>query len=111
MAYQLLLLSRNYSWKQLRLHYPIALTLQELALYAKDVDTPHLKMELQMLPDLVKTYNETNYKICTVTIVRTVAQLLNDVSNSKGLFREVYKITKIFTIPVTTARTFSALVV
>lgn len=86
---------------------------KELALYAKDVDIPHLKMELQMLPDLVKAYNEANHKICTVTNVRTVAQLLNDVSNSKALFREVYKLTKIFfTIPVTTAtaeRTFSAL--
>ena len=84
---------------------------KELALYAKDVDIPHLKIELQMLPDLVKTYNESNHKVCTVTNVRTIAELLN-VSNSKALFREVYKLTKIFTIPVTTAtaeRTFSAL--
>ena len=86
---------------------------KELALYTKDVDIPHLKMELQMLLDLVKTYNETKHKICTVTSVHTVAELLNNISNSKALFREVYKLTKIFfTIPVTTAtaeRTFSAL--
>ena len=69
---------------------------KELALYAKDVDIPHLKMELQMLPDLVKAYNEANHKICTVTNVRTVAQLLNDVSNSKVLFREVYNSQKYF---------------
>ena len=37
---------------------------KELALYAKDVDIPHLKIELQMLPDLVKTYNESNHKVC-----------------------------------------------
>lgn len=35
---------------------------KELALYAKDADIPHLKIELQMLPDLVKTYNESNHK-------------------------------------------------
>jgi hypothetical protein len=39
------------------------------------VDIPHLKMELQMLPDLVKTYNDSNHKICTVTNVRTIAEL------------------------------------
>ena len=63
-----------------------------------------------MLLDLIKTY-ETSHKICTVTNVRTVAELLN-ISNSKALFREVYKPTKIFTISVTTVtaeRTFSAL--
>ena len=88
---------------------------KELALYAKDLDTLHLKLEMKMLPDLVKTYmyNESHHKISNVTKVRTIADLLNNVSNSKMLFREVYKLTKIyFTIPVTTAtaeRTFSAL--
>ena len=35
---------------------------KELALYAKYVDIPHLKIELQMLPDLVKTHNDSNHK-------------------------------------------------
>lgn len=30
----------------------------ELALYAKDVDIPHLKIELQMLLDLVKIFEQ-----------------------------------------------------
>ena len=91
-------------------HFDIA---KELALYSKDVDIPHLKIELQMLPDLVKTFNESHHKISTATNVRIIADLLNNVSNSKVLFREVYKLTRLFfAIPVTTAtaeRTFSAL--
>ena len=55
---------------------------KELALYMKDVDISHLKLELQMLPDLIKTYNDSNHKIYTITNVRTVAELLNNVSNS-----------------------------
>ena len=51
---------------------------KELALYAKDVDIPHLKIELQMLPDLVKTLS--NNKICTVTNVHTIAELLKQQS-------------------------------
>ena len=86
---------------------------EQLKLYAKNVDIPHLKTEFQMLPDLVKTYNENNRVICRVTNVRTLGELMNNVSDSKLLFREVFKLTKIFfTIPVTTAtaeRTFSTL--
>lgn len=86
---------------------------KELALYAKDVDIPHLKLELQMLPDLVKTYNESNHNIRTVTNLRTIADLLQTVSNSKVFFREVYKLTRIFfPFPITIAtaeRTFSTL--
>ena len=75
---------------------------KELALYAKDVDIPHLKLELQMLLDLVKTYNESNHNICTATNLRTIADLLQTVSNSKVFFREVYKLTRIFfTFPIT----------
>ena len=66
----------------------------ELALYAKDVDIPHLKLELQMLPDLVKTYNESNHNSRTITNLRTIADLLQTVSNSKVFFREVYKLTR-----------------
>ena len=94
------------------LHYLIDIE-KEFALYAKDVDIPHLKLELQMLPDLVKTYNESNHNIRTVTNLRTIADLLQTVSNSKVFFREVYKLTRIFfTFPITTAiaeRTFSTL--
>ena len=60
---------------------------KELALYAKYVDIPHLKIELQMLPDLDKTYNESNHKIRTVTNLRTIADLLKTVGNSKVFFQ------------------------
>ena len=33
-------------------------TLENLKLYAQDIDIPHLMMQLQILPDLLKTYNE-----------------------------------------------------
>ena len=66
-----------------------------------------------MLPDLVKTYNDSNHNIRTITNLRTIADLLQTVSNSKVFFREVYKLTRIFfTFPITTAtaeRTFSTL--
>ena len=69
---------------------------KELALYAKDLRTFHLKLKMNMFPDLVKTYNESHHKISNVTNVRTIADLLNNVSNSEILFGEVYKLTKIF---------------
>ena len=49
-----------------------------LALYDRDVDIPHLTIELQMLPDLVKTY-ESNHNIRSVTNVRTIAEVLSSV--------------------------------
>ena len=114
MAFLLLLLLSNYYWKlligTLSDNYDIS---EQLKLYSKDIDIPHLKVELQLLPDLVKTYNETNHAVRKVTNVRTLGELINNVSNTKLLFREVYKLTRIFfTLPVTTAtaeRTFSTL--
>ena len=81
--------------------------------YSKDIELSHLKPELAMLPDLLSTHNQKNSAISTVTNVRTIAELMNSVSNSKSFFREVVKLIRIyFTLPVTTAtaeRTFSAL--
>ena len=52
--------------------------------YSKDIDLSHLKTEITMLPDLLSTYNQDNCKITKVTNVRTIAQILNAVSNSKS---------------------------
>ena len=87
----------------------------EVGLYAQDIDIPRLIMQLQMLPDLLKTYNEKNpsVRICKVTNLRTICEIMNGVSSGKSIFREVFKLLKIaLTIPVTTAtaeRTFSTL--
>ena len=68
-----------------------------------------------MLPDLVKAYNETHSStpVRKVTNVRTLCEILNNVSSSKSLFSEVFKMIQLLlTIPVTTAtaeRTFSVL--
>ena len=46
----------------------------------------HLKTELQMLPDLVKAFNEnTEPRIHKVTIVHTLCEVMNEVSSSKKI--------------------------
>ena len=87
----------------------------ELQVYAKDIDLSHLKIQLQMFPDLLKAYNTAHQPtaIHNVTNLNTLCQVMNDVNSSKVMFKEVFTLHKIFlTIPVTTAnaeRTFSAL--
>ena len=69
-----------------------------------------------MLPDLVKTRNQQeadSTPIVRVTNVRTVADILNQVSISKTMLSEVSHLLQIFfTVPVSTCtaeRTFSSL--
>ena len=87
----------------------------ELKLYSKDVDVDRFLLQLKMLPDLVKAYNETHSStpVRKVTNVRTLCEILNNVSSSKSLFSEVFKMIQLLlTIPVTTAtaeQTFSVL--
>ena len=33
---------------------------EEIKLFSKEIDVEHLKLQLQMLPDLLRTYNEKN---------------------------------------------------
>ena len=89
---------------------------QDLKLYEKDVNLPKLKIQLQMLPDLIRTQNQkltSSPPIKKVTNLRTICDVINEVSLSKDMFSEVVCLLKIFyTIPVTTftaERTFSAL--
>lgn len=74
-------------------------------IYANDIDIPKLLLQLQMLPDAMKSQS-----IKKVTKVDTICDVLND---QPYMLTEVHKLLKIyFTIPVTTAiaeRSFSAL--
>ena len=87
----------------------------DLQLYEKDVDIKQLIAQLRMLPDLLRVYNEKNphTSIKKVTNLRTLCDVMNDVSCSKTMFSEVFKLLRIvLTIPVTTAtaeRGFSTL--
>ena len=88
----------------------------DLKLYEKDVDLGKLKIQLQMLPDLIRTRNmkiPNCVPIKRVTNVQTLSDVMNEISMSKEMFSEVHRLLKIFyTIPVTTAtaeRSFSAL--
>ena len=88
----------------------------DFQIYKNDLDLARLQIQLQMLPDLIRTRNmklSNDIPIRKVTNVRTLCEVMNEVPMSKGMFSEVLRLIKIFyTIPVTTAtaeRTFSAL--
>ena len=90
----------------------------ELKIYEKDIKMDLLQIQLQMLPGLIKTYNQNQHNITIkeVTLISTLCDVIrfNDtISVSKTMLSEVFKLLRIFlTIPVTTAtaeRTFSTL--
>ena len=73
-----------------------------------------LKLQLQILPDLIKTYNEQQVaKIKKVTLLSSLYNVMNTISVSKTMLSEVFKLLCIFLIiPITTTtaeRTFSSL--
>ena len=89
---------------------------QELQLYKNDIDLARFKIQLQMIPDLIRTRNQkltNSAPITKVTNVRTICDIMNDVTISKDMLSEVHRMLQIFyTVPVTTStaeRTFSAL--
>ena len=82
--------------------------------YSRDVNVKKLQRQLQMLPDLLASYKETqNLKSLKVTSVRTVSDMLIKVPVAQEMFSEVDKLVRLyFTIPITTAtaeRSFSTL--
>ena len=89
---------------------PFNLTQKFKDIYDKDIDMESLYLQLQMLPDAIKT---STTKIKEVTKVHTICDVLNDQPGIKNLLIEVHKLLRIYyTIPVTTAsaeRSFSAL--
>ena len=83
----------------------------EISLYFKEI-IPQLKIQLQMVFDLLRTYNEKKPSTSTrrVTSVRTLCDVICDISSSRSLLNEVSHPLKIvLTIPVpsaTAGRTF-----
>ena len=71
-------------------------------------------MQLQMMPDLVKTFKQSQgLNTLKVTSVRTVPDILNHVPLAKNMLSEVGNLVHLyFTIPITTCtaeRSFSSL--
>ena len=59
-----------------------------------------------MLPELIRTFNEKNPAIAVkkVTNLRTLCEVMSNVSSSKNLLCEVFNLLRIaLTIPVTSA--------
>ena len=89
---------------------PCTLPLRFKDIDGKDIDIQKLSLQLQLLPDAIKT---STPKIKEVTRIQTICDVLNDQPGVKNLLTEVHKLLRIYhTIPVTTAsaeRSFSAL--
>ena len=87
----------------------------EISIYSNDVSFDRLKVQIQMLPDLLKTFNKANplEEIKQVTTLNTVCHMMNSIESCKEMLSEVYKLLSIaITIPVTSStaeRSFSAL--
>ena len=92
----------------------MAIFLRRSKLYSKEIDVERLNIQLRMLPELTRTYNQKSLSsIKKVTTLKTLCDVTCDVSSSKSLFFEVFNLLHIaLTIPVTSAtaeRAFSAL--
>ena len=76
---------------------------EEIEMYSKDFDKKHLVTQLQMLPELIRTYNECNPQtaIRTVTSVRALCDVMKSVTVSRSMFNQINKV--LLTIPVTTS--------
>ena len=83
------------------------------SLYCNDIDIEKLMVQLQLLPDAVKTTLLDGIPIKQVTRIQTLCQVFNHQSSFKTLLSEVHNLLRIYlTIPVTTStaeRSFSAL--
>ena len=84
-----------------------------LDLLKSDVDCNRLKIQLLMVPDMIKTAFACELPIKKVTNVRTVASAMKQSEIYKGMLNEINKVLKLyFTFPVTSAtaeRSFSSL--
>jgi len=73
---------------------------QELQMYKNDIDLTRLKVQLQMMPDLIRTRNQlpTNLvPIKKVTNVRTICDVMNDVSGARTCCHKCIVYLKSFT--------------
>ena len=72
---------------------------EELQLYKNDIDLAKLKLQLLMLPDLIRTRNSKSpntVPIKKVTNVRTISEVVNDVGIGKEMLSEVFRLLQIF---------------
>lgn len=85
---------------------------EEVKLYSKEIDIKRLKIQLQMLPELIRTYNKKNL-VTSIKRVTSLRKVMSDVSCSKSLLPELFSLLHTaLTIPITSAtaeRAFSAL--
>ena len=84
------------------------------AMYAKDLNLDRLRIQLCMLPDLLRTANEEHeLGVKKVTSIGSIVELFNTCSYSKTMLREVSRLLRIFlTVPMASAtaeKSFSAL--
>ena len=80
----------------------------------RNINFDNLKVQLQMLPDLLHTANEQcHLGIKKVTSISTICEILNSGHHGKVMLSEVHRLLRIYlTVPMTTAtaeRTFSTL--
>ena len=71
----------------------------DFQIYKNDLDLARLQIQLQILPDLIRTRNmklSNDIPIRKVTNVRTLCEVMNEVPMSKGMFSEVLRLIKIF---------------
>ena len=86
----------------------------ELDMYSQDANLPKLKVQLKMVPDLIRAFNAAHpdRSVKEVTTLRMFSDILNAMPSTKVMFDEVARLLQIvLTIPITTAtaeRTFSA---
>ena len=59
--------------------------------FYEDINKPCLTIQLRMIPELVRTYNEPNSTSTTmqVTNLRTLCEMMNNVTSRKIIFSEV----------------------
>ena len=90
---------------------PVTIPDSIYTMYSKDVNFERAVVQLLILPDVVKTYKESQgLRKLEVASVKTIAEVLNGVPITKQMFSEVDNL--YFTIPVTTCtaeRSFSCL--
>ena len=82
-------------------------------MYKDDIDINKLKIQLSLLPDVLKTYEEHKMGIKKVTMVKTVCEMFNVCKFPKTMLSEVDKVLRLYlTLPLTSAtaeRCFSSL--
>ena len=70
----------------------------DLQIYKNDLNLVRLQTQLHMLPDLIRTRNmkpNCDVPITRVTNVRTLCEVINEVSMSKVMFSEVLRLIKL----------------